>query len=589
MSRDELVDLITRLQAGLAELGGVEAKRAMRDVPSGLAETLCAFANSADGGTILLGVDESVGFEVSGVENVDRVSSRVGQICRDEIEPPLQAVITSQEVDNKHVVVVEVPEILASLKPCFVKSRGIANGAFLRLAGSNRRFTQYEIGILLASRTQPRDDVEAVPGATMDDLDEALVDRLIRRVRRSRGPVLATAETPELLRHLGVMDPGGNITVAGLLALGTYPQRHFPQLDITFVALPSEDSHSDGTRFLDSASLDGSIPTILDQAMARIALNMRRRAVVGREGRIDVPDYPEAALREALANAVMHRDYSPASRGTQIRIQMFPDRIEIDNPGGLFGPISRESLEAGEPVSSSRNATLAKLLEDVTTSDDRAVAENRASGIPAMIRALRDARLPPPELVDEVGRFAIRFRNGSLLDSRTTEWISSLDQEGLGHRQTVALALARTGRPITNALYRAVGGCDAETATRDLVDLRNRGLIVRTGVGNRTAWRLNPSLVANDDRAVPRRPGRLTSESREQQVRRLLQTGDKSSRELSDATGLGTESIRNYLNRLRSAGVVEPTTDKIRSPATRWRLRSSPDSPRGQTSLPLEP
>ena len=551
-------------------------------------ETLSAFSNTADGGAILLGVDENSGFEITGVEDVERVTSRVAQACRDELVPPLQPLITAEEVDGRIVVVVEVAELPASQKPCFIKSRGLVNGAFLRVAGSNRKLSQYETGLLLANRTQPRNDVEPVAGTSLADLEPELLQGLVRRVRSTRGPNLATADEDTLLRNLGVLAPSNELTLAGLIALGRYPQRFLPQLDITFAffATPDREPLADGTRFLDSASIDGSIPLMLDEAMRRISLNMRRRAVIHGLGRVDLPDYPQAALREALANAVMHRDYSGPARGTQIRIEMFPDRIEIENPGGLHGPVSKEALEAGDAISSSRNATLAKLLEDVVTEEGRAVAENRGSGMAAMLKALRDAHLSPPDLVDEVSRFTVRFRSATLVDDETASWIQSLRQPGLTDRQIAALALARRGGTLTSSRYRALTACDATTATRELADLRNRSLFTRAGVGHRAHWQLAPDLQA----APPDRtslPGRLTGGGRQRQIRRLLQTGDKSTSELAEATGLGKQSVRNYLNALRAEGIVEPTSERIRSPATRWRLTIWADSPTGQTTLPL--
>ncbi len=588
MTREDVIDLVTRLQAGLAEVGGLEAKRATRDVPSDIAEALCAFSNTANGGTILLGIDERSGFEVTGVDDVEHVANRVAQICRDEIEPALQPVITSEEIDGRKLIIVDVSEIMASTKPAYVKSRGLVNGGFLRVAGSNRRLAQYEVGVMLANRDQPRHDAHPIAETSVDDLDRELTERLLARIKSSR-PVLARADRNTLLTSLGVVHRTGMLTLAGLLALGRYPQQYVPQLDITFTffATPDHEALPDGTRFLDSASIDGPIPVMVDEAMARIGRNMRRRAVIRGSGRIDLPDYPEAALREAIANAVMHRDYSEASRGTQIRIRMSPDRIEIDNPGGLFGPVSRDALEAGESVSSSRNATLAKLLEDVMTTDGRAVAENRASGLPAMLKALRDAHLPPAEFIDDVSRFTVRFRSGALVDDETLQWIASLDQTGLTDGQLAALALVREGRPVSNSLYRAASGCDAATATHELVDLRNRRLIVRTGVGHRATWRLNPAFDPDDERQ-DQLPGRLTGEGRERQLLRIMQTGPKSRTELTEATGLGRQSVLNYLTRLRDRGLVEPTTEKTRSRATKWRLREASDVHFDQPRLPFD-
>lgn len=558
----------------MGEMQVVEAKRAMREMPSDLPETLSAFSNTSEGGVVLLGIDEAGGFTITGVEDVERVSSRVAQACRDELEPPISAVLSSDEVDGKRIVIVEVPELPPHEKPCFIKSRGLVNGAFLRIGGTNRKLTGYETAVLMANRGQPAEDARAAGSATVDDLDPNLVSAMIARVRARRGPAFAGVDDATVLRRLGVLTVAGVPTMAGLLALGRFPQQFFPQLDMTFsfFAQPDREPLPDGTRFLDSASVDGPMPAMLDEALRRIRLNMRHRAVIQGAGRVDVPDYPETALREALSNAMMHRDYSGLAHGTQVRIEMFSDRIEIESPGGLYGPVSTETLQAGDSVSSSRNAVLAKLLEDVVGTDGEAIVENRGSGIATMQRALRDARLGPPEFIDQVRRFTVRFRNATLVDDATFAWIESLDQPGLSERQVAALALARQGATLTNARYRAVAGCDAATATRDLGDLRDRGLLRKLGAGHRVSWRLSPEVVRAGGAGPVELTGRLTAEHRRSQIRRLLEIGDRSSRELAEATGLGKQSVRNYLNELRRAGEVEPTSDRIKSPATRWRL-----------------
>lgn len=561
----------------MGEMQVVEAKRATREMPSDLPETLSAFSNTFDGGVILLGIDESSGFSITGVLDVERMSGRVAQACRDELDPPIRPMLSSEEVDGKKVVIVEVPELQAREKPCFIKSRGLVNGAFLRIGGTNRKLTAYETAVLVANRAQPVDDARPANSAAVEDLDPDLVSAMIARVRARRGAAFARVDDETVLRQLGVVTNEGTPTLAGILALGRFPQQFFPQLDMTFsfFASPDREPMADGTRFLDSASIDGPMPVMLDEALRRIRLNMRHRAVIHGAGRVDVPDYPEAALREALSNAMMHRDYSGMAQGTQVRIEMFSDRIEIESPGGLYGPVSTESLQAGDAVSSSRNAVLAKLLEDVVGPDGEAIAENRGSGIATMQRALRDARLGPPEFIDRVSRFTVRFRNATLVDDETFAWIESLGGAGLSERQVAALALARQGATLTNARYRAVGGCDAATATRDLGDLRDRGLLRKLGAGHRVSWRLSPEFLPEGSGGAVSLPGRLTAEHRRSQIRRLLESGDRSTRELVEATGLGKQSVRNYLNDLRRAGEVEPTSERIKSPATRWRLVDS--------------
>lgn len=113
-------------------------------------------------------------------------------------------------------------------------------------------------------------------------------------------------------------------------------------------------------------------------------------------------EYPETALREAVVNALVHRDLSASARGTQVQIEMYPNRLVIRNPGGLFGPVTVDNL-GEEGISSARNATLIKILEDVPLpGETRTVCENRGSGIRAMLDSLLAAGMSPPEFNDKI-------------------------------------------------------------------------------------------------------------------------------------------------------------------------------------------
>ena len=134
------------------------------------------------------------------------------------------------------------------------------------------------------------------------------------------------------------------VSLGGLLALGSYPQEHFPQLMVTFVHYPTEIGPQASERFLDNVTLEGPIPVMVRDTLAAIRRNMSRRAIIGGAGRRDVWEYPETALREAVVNALVHRDLSSGARGTQVQIEMYPDRLVIRNPGGLFGPVTVDNL-----------------------------------------------------------------------------------------------------------------------------------------------------------------------------------------------------------------------------------------------------
>jgi ATP-dependent DNA helicase RecG len=196
-----------------------------------------------------------------------------------------------------------------------------------------------------------------VAGVEIGQLVKGSVDALIARLRVSRPYGFKDLDDNAVLCRSKVLVPGPDghetVSVAGLLALGSYPQEFFPQLMVTFVHYPTEDGAQSpsGDRFLDNVMLEGPVPVMARDTLAAIRRNMSRRAVIAGAGRQDIWEYPETALREAVVNALVHRDLSSSALGTQIQIEMYPDRLLIRNPGGLFGPISVDNL--GEDAISS--------------------------------------------------------------------------------------------------------------------------------------------------------------------------------------------------------------------------------------------
>ncbi|WP_419925553.1 ATP-binding protein [Candidatus Poriferisocius sp.] len=170
-----------------------------------------------------------------------------------------------------------------------------------------------------------------------------------------------------------------------------------------------------GIRFLDNVPIDGPIPLMVEQAQAAVRRNTTRRAEVTGEGRLDLWEYPDEAVRETVVNALLHRDYHPSAHGTQVRVELYPDRLEVVNPGGLHGQINRDLLFA-KPVSSSRNSRLAKLLEDIEIPHtNRAVCENRGSGLLAVAASLYEAGLDLPVLEDRINDCSVTIRGRAYL------------------------------------------------------------------------------------------------------------------------------------------------------------------------------
>jgi ATP-dependent DNA helicase RecG len=128
--------------------------------------------------------------------------------------------------------------------------------------------------------------------------------------------------------------------------------------------------------------------------------NMRKGSLIRGVIRQDIPDHPEVAVREAIVNAVAHRDYSHFVRGSHIQVRMFADRLEIENPGGLYGRVTIDKLQEGQ---STRNQLLMHLMEDGH------LVKNRGSGIDAMMEAMQKRGLPAPVFEDKRTSFLVKF------------------------------------------------------------------------------------------------------------------------------------------------------------------------------------
>jgi len=566
MDATELLALVALLRAHSTDLADVEAKAAAGGLPKSVRDTISAFSNDR-GGTIILGLDERANFALAAGFDAARMRDALASACADEMEPPVRADIDIVELDDGAVVVAEIPELDPRFKPSYVKSRGEYNGSFTRGGDGDRRLTDFEIHLLHTNRGQPDDDRQPVPGATADDLDALAVESLLRRVRQRQRRAFEGLDDLTALRRLNAVTADGVPTLGGLLSLAPYPQQFLPQLNATFVVYPglsAEDVPSGGPRFLDNRTFEGPIPYIVEEAVAAVLRNSAVRSFVEGTGRRDVYDYPAEALREAIVNALVHRDYSSYSRGTPVQIVMYADRLVIANPGGLFGTVTEDDL-GGEGVSSTRNPVLVKLLQDVRLPDsDRTVCENRASGIPTMLRELRRAGSALPEFHNRITRFRVIFPRHALLTPETLDWIKELESPGLTATQQMALAQLRDGRAITNQTMRNLG-LEARRATTELSDLVARGLIVRIGERRHARYVLAPADH------VQQGPHGGVHDDLAPTVLDVLRPGvELSRRQIQQATGLSQIVVLRTLEALIAAGKAEPTAP-ARSPHRRYR------------------
>jgi ATP-dependent DNA helicase RecG len=406
MDLESIQSLISELRRCHGELDGVEAKAARTGTPADLFKPLSAFANRSGGGVLLFGLDEDAGFRVVGVGNPRKLQEDLSGLAA-QMEPPLRPSFSVEELDGGIVVAVEVPEISYDQKPCYHRPHGLHEGSFIRVGNSTRRMSDYEIYSFISSRTQPKFDAEPIIEATLEDLDRGKLDEYLAQQRKARpnAPYWSLPFEQILSQLRIVIDTDGILrpTLAGLLMFGAYPQRFEQQMFVVFLQFygttTTEEAPS-GERFLDNRKFEGTIKEIIDSATAYVMAGMRKGSLIRGVTRKDIPEYPEVALREAIVNAVAHRDYSHFVRGSHIQVRMFADRLEVENPGGLYGGVTIDSLQEGQ---STRNRLLVQLMEDMH------LVENRGSGIDAMLDAMQKRGLPAPVFEDKRTSFLVKF------------------------------------------------------------------------------------------------------------------------------------------------------------------------------------
>ncbi|CAB1055813.1 Uncharacterized protein BT3327 [Olavius sp. associated proteobacterium Delta 1] len=488
MKNRDLQSLISEIQSSKSESETVEVKTAHGGTPKRLYEVLSAFANRTGGGIILFGMNEVTDFSITGVGDTHRLIEEITSLASDNMEPALRPEFTVDDIDGLTVVAVEIDEIPASQKPCFYKTAGLPKGAYLRVGNTNRRMSEYEVFGYLSSREQPTHDEDIVLDASLEDLDNSLIETYLERLRqiRPRASFLKSGKEKILLRLRIAAQDSGVIrpTLTGLLIFGKYPQEFYPQLMITFVQYfgTTEDERTpQGARFVDNRRFEGPVTEMVDEAETYIMSAMRKSSLIEGMFRRDITEYPRESLRESIANAVAHRDYSPYVRGSYIQIRMFADRLEVQSPGGLFGNVTVDNLEDEH---STRNARLMRMMEDMQ------VVENRGSGISAMLHAMREANLEPPGFDDRRSSFKVTFHNHTLMTTEAISWLNQFSHLPLNDHQRLALVYLRQHSYIDNQDYRRLNRVDVMTAGQDLRGMVQAGLIEQTGIGRWTKYTL---------------------------------------------------------------------------------------------------
>ena len=442
MNQDELMELI--------RAGESETTEFKKNFDRGTIETAGAFSNTK-GGVILIGVsnkDKVVGVQI-GKETLKNWANQISQSTEPRVIPEIE----HSEIKGKGVVIVRIKEF--PIKPVSVRGR-----CFRRVGNSNRIMPMQEIAQMHFHSTGMCWDKLPARDAMIEDVDIEKVKRYIKKANETgRRKIEDDEKSLQVLEKLELIKEG-QPTWAAILLFRKDIKRFLSQAAIHCGRFKEE------TIIIDDRMIEGTIIEQVDEAMDFIRKNINVRFVMtGKPAREQIWDYPLEALREAVINAVCHRDYTIPSN-TEVRI--YDDKLIVWSPGGLPFGITIEDLY--KPHSSVlRNKGLGEIFYDIGW------IEQWGSGIDKMRRTCTEAGLPEPQFEEYQG-----FRVIFLKDIYTEEYLRNF---GLNERQIKAVRYVKEKGKITNKEYREMTGLSDEGVRIHMNELVEKGILLSKGKG----------------------------------------------------------------------------------------------------------
>lgn len=490
-----------------------------------------------DGGLVILGVSDTGGVrEITGCSLSQRVQDRITRYAN-QCDVPVE--LKPFRVDGVELIAVEVPQVSDRIVTT-------PDGRLLRRVGGD---SQPLVGDTLASfvRDRSRRSAEEEPLNRRFDPAEFDTELVNSALARSGRPAVVGADLDSALVDLHLAErassagAGGGIevTTAAAILFARDPRRFVPGAAVQLVRRtaigpiggPTSDRHE----------CWGPLEAVFGCCVEFIDKHTRTYEAVSGLFREPIPEYPRAVVREALLNALAHRDYGRV--GTTVDVTVWDDRIEIRSPGPLAGHITVDNMRLEH---FSRNRRLMRTLRSV------GLVEEYGEGVDRMFQEMESRLMRPPEFTAESDSLTVTLRNQFVIDLDEQAWLLALDPwAGSAAERRVLVELRRRGEAAKRHLAGVLPGVDLDAL---LNEMRLRGLVERVGRAGGTQYRLSDELI--------RRAGVPAGDTAHERNVRLLQEierlGGISTAEAASLLDVDGAAARTILNNLTAAGKVRP-------------------------------
>lgn len=416
-------------------------------------ETVAAFCNTS-GGIIEIGVDDDgtpAGTLTIGDSTLEGWANQIKQ----ETDPGQTPSIREEVRDGQPIVRIRVSE--SPLKPVLAYGQ-----ALKRVGRTNQRMGYGEVKRLVEESTGDSWDARQCPDASPEDISNDAVVEFVSRAQQERGRPMQGAPR-EVLRKMRLLRDSVP-TYAAVLLFGDDPQKYLPQSVVKCARFKGTSS----VEFIDERTLYGNVFDQIDSAHEFALRHMSKGIQVNDQPqREEQWEYPPEAVRELIINAVCHRDYQIAGN---VQLRMFDDRLEVWTPGGLPFGVTPDLLER-EHRSVPRNRRIAECLFLT------GYIEQWGSGTLRVIDLCSQRDLPQPEFEEDGNTFIVRLRSERHVSEQ------DLIDAGMNDRQMKAMEYVRKHGEISNSEYREINDVSRATATNELAEIVEAGLLTATGEG----------------------------------------------------------------------------------------------------------
>ncbi|MCZ0861329.1 putative DNA binding domain-containing protein [Methanocorpusculum sp. MG] len=471
----------------------IEAKPG-NEVGRDVKETISAFSNTTGlgGGYILFGITENHSdisrYLPTGVSKSEKVQNDLATQCKTNFNIPIRPDVQVDVINGKTIIAAYIPEADPGQKPVYIQSLGMQKGSYIRIGACDQLCTDNDFAMLFSERNSKPYDTSLLNQLSIDDLDPDAVAEY-RKLRSLADPSASELllDNQALLLSLKCIDESNGIlhpTIAGLYLFGKRDtlKREYPMNRLDYIRVQGTTWNPGLTKSYYTLEMNEGLFSLLPRVESAIMDDIPRTIGLPDSGlfRDDYPSVPSLVIREALVNAVMHRDYRVNSPTQIIR---YSDRIEFRNPGHSL----KLHLEKGDPGSILRNPRIANVLHETK------YAENKGTGISIMLQEMKKANLSVPTFISdrENNFFAATVYLHNLAQGDELCWISQFKEHNLTNPEIQILMFLRGNGTVKNADCRDLLQMDSLGVSNLLKHLRLVGVLQQHGGGPGTYYTLS--------------------------------------------------------------------------------------------------